>query len=76
MKHCKYCRATEFLTIDHKVAQINGGSDDIKNLQCLCKRCNSMKSKFDDKKVRSLFRWFLQIQESRIEHDKKPYELF
>lgn len=76
LKKCKYCKSTENLTIDHKIAKINGGSNEPKNLQCLCKRCNSMKSGFDDKRVRSLWRWFLAIQKSRIEHGSKPYELF
>lgn len=72
MKRCKYCGATENLTIDHKVPIKQGGKDELKNLQCLCKRCNGTKSGLSHAQVRGLFRWFLQVQESRVAHGKKP----
>ena len=75
-KKCKYCKSKENLTIDHKIPQILGGSDEKKNLQCLCMSCNTMKSGMSDKQVRSLFRWFLKIQDSRIKNGSKPYELY
>lgn len=34
-------------TVDHRVAQINGGSDDMGNLVLSCQRCNSSKGKRD-----------------------------
>lgn len=74
-KKCKYCKSKENLTIDHKIAKINGGSNDIKNLQCLCLRCNTLKSNLDDRKVRSLFNWFLKRQDSRIKNGSNPYKL-
>lgn len=40
---CARCGATEKLTIDHIIPMIRGGSDDLSNLQILCKRCNSSK---------------------------------
>lgn len=73
--NCKYCKTIDNLTIDHKIPRCQGGSDDIKNLQCLCERCNSMKSGMSDKQVRRLFRWFIQVQKSREEHGKNPYSL-
>jgi len=75
MKRCKYCKSTEDLTVDHKVALINGGADELKNWQCLCKFCNQRKSELSDKHVKSLFKWFLRIQEGRVSKGKKPYLL-
>lgn len=74
-KKCKYCKATEDLTIDHKNPVSKGGTNDINNLQTLCRRCNQNKSSLSDKQVRFLFKWFLEIQESRIKTGKKPYKL-
>ena len=76
MKRCKYCKATKNLTIDHKVPLILGGKDEFKNLQCLCKRCNGLKSDMPDKQIRSTWRWFLDIQKNREEKGAKPYRLF
>jgi len=76
MKRCKYCKDTENLTIDHKVPISQGGKNEFKNLQCLCKRCNILKSGLSDRQVRNLWKWFLAIQKSRIEHKKNPYQLF
>ena len=61
MKRCRYCHSRVNLTIDHKVPKIKGGKDELKNLQCLCKRCNGIKSQMTDKEVKSLFRWHTQI---------------
>jgi len=75
MNKCKYCKDTENLTIDHKIPQALGGKDIISNLQCLCKRCNTFKSKMSDKQVRNYFKWFLKIQESRQSKGSNPYKL-
>lgn len=42
---CQYCGSAEDLTIDHKITPwIEGGSSrDLKNLQLLCRSCNSRK---------------------------------
>jgi len=60
MKHCKYCHATEDLTMDHKIPLKKGGTDDIKNMQCLCRRCNQMKSDHTEGTIQALFKWHLR----------------
>ena len=76
MKKCKYCKSTENLTIDHKVPLVQGGKNDIKNLQCLCKRCNGVKSFLSDRQVRNIWGWLLQVQKDRISRGANPYQLF
>lgn len=41
---CAHCCTSRDLEIDHIVALINGGTNDMDNLQLLCKVCNSQKS--------------------------------
>jgi len=41
---CRGCHAKEALTIDHIWPVSRGGTDDLENLQWLCKSCNSKKS--------------------------------
>ena len=71
MKRCRYCHSTENLTIDHKLAIIKGGSDNIKNLQCLCRDCNSSKSALSDGEVKNVWKWFIRVQKSRLNHGKR-----
>lgn len=40
---CARCGSTERLTVDHVIPMIRGGSDELSNLQTLCKSCNSAK---------------------------------
>jgi hypothetical protein len=42
--HCQQCQTTYDLTIDHVVAVINGGINDLDKMQLLCGGCNSRKS--------------------------------
>jgi hypothetical protein len=41
---CRFCGATENLTIDHILAQALGGTNAKENLQVLCESCNNRKS--------------------------------
>ena len=40
---CKHCGKRRYLSVDHIVPEIKGGSLDLKNLQTLCRSCNSKK---------------------------------
>lgn len=62
MKRCKYCHSTENLTIDHKQPVIKGGTNELKNLQCLCKPCNEMKSDIPDRRLIGLAVWFAKTR--------------
>lgn len=41
--HCQRCSVTTDLTIDHVAPLIRGGTNDLDNLQILCRSCNSRK---------------------------------
>jgi 5-methylcytosine-specific restriction protein A len=41
---CRHCRSTALLQVDHVVPISRGGTDDIANLQILCRTCNLRKS--------------------------------
>ena len=40
---CQTCGTNRYLTVDHIIARVNGGTDDPANLQTLCMTCNSRK---------------------------------
>lgn len=40
---CAHCGITETLSVDHIIPVSRGGGDEIENLQCLCRSCNSKK---------------------------------
>lgn len=75
MKKCRYCLSTENLTIDHKHPLILGGTDDIKNLQCLCYSCNQIKSGIPHGQIQTLARWIYKINKMRAEKGKRPYAI-
>jgi hypothetical protein len=43
MYRCKCCGTHENLSIDHIIPQVKGGTNEIDNLQTLCKTCNTRK---------------------------------
>ena len=61
MKKCKYCHSTENLTVDHKMPLVLGGKDEKSNWQCLCARCNVMKSNIPHGRLKQIFKWHMQI---------------
>lgn len=73
MKLCRYCHATEDLTIDHKIPIIQGGTHEVSNLQCLCRNCNTLKGGMSHRQVLTLFRWLRSIDQSRLAKGKKLY---
>lgn len=42
-KICNMCKSTDDLTLDHIKPLSKGGTNDISNLQVLCRRCNAKK---------------------------------
>ena len=40
---CAWCGATEHLTVDHITPLGAGGTNNVRNLQCLCHACNQAK---------------------------------
>lgn len=40
---CVYCGSAEFLSIDHKTSELNGGTHDLENLVTACRACNGAK---------------------------------
>lgn len=43
---CAYCgqrKQLKRMTVDHIIPLSKGGTDDIENLQCTCKKCNRLK---------------------------------
>lgn len=71
-KRCKYCRSTENLTLDHKVAKINGGQDKVTNYQVLCQECNGTKSNLDHKRLMTIARWVYKTNKKREVEGKLP----
>ena len=45
---CVYCGSIENLSVDHLFPRIKGGADNVENLVCSCKSCNSSKGKINN----------------------------
>jgi 5-methylcytosine-specific restriction endonuclease McrA len=45
---CVVCGSTLKLEVDHKVALMNGGTNDVSNLATLCDDCHLAKTKMDN----------------------------
>ena len=71
LRYCRYCRSEENLTIDHMIPKSIGGKNEVKNYQCLCKRCNEIKSGLSHKQVKTLFAWHDEINQKRLSKDKR-----
>ena len=59
-EECVCCGSSENLTFDHKMPKARGGSNDLKNGQILCKRCNQFKA---DRRI-SLYVLKIEIEEA------------
>jgi 5-methylcytosine-specific restriction endonuclease McrA len=70
-KKCAYCLSTENLTYDHKVPLSKGGKNIPKNIQVLCRCCNSYKSRLTNGEIKSLARWIYWINDLRLLKGKK-----
>lgn len=42
-EYCRHCGSVHELSVDHALAIANGGTNDLNNLQLLCRSCNSRK---------------------------------
>ena len=52
---CGKSKPETALEVDHIIPLVNGGSNDISNLQCLCCRCNRQKKHHFDQRFRRRF---------------------
>lgn len=55
--HCERCGTIDDLTVDHIIARHAGGTDDLSNLQFLCRVCNSTKGIRPDNYWSQTFYW-------------------
>jgi len=68
--HCVLCGETETLEVDHIIPVNMGGSDHLRNLQLLCKQCNSAKKNLKD----DLLAVTLQSRLDRVVTDTRRYK--
>lgn len=73
---CAYCRSMHDLTIDHRTPVHRGGTDDLENLQVLCRSCNGAKrdmthDEFVNRNVFETFQKRPQTSETEAETEKK-----
>ena len=65
-KQCKYCDKTLTLrnmVCDHLVPLTKGGESTVKNLQLICKACNTRKGPLDEKDFIKLIEWVDKLQD-------------
>lgn len=63
-KKCAWCKSVEHLCVDHIIPRHYGGSDELENLQILCRSCNSSKGAGRDPYRKGCFR-----EGRKIPHD-------
>lgn len=68
LPHCKECSSVDDLTVDHIVPRYCGGTDDLDNLQILCRRDNSAKGIRPDKHWSGSFYWDQKPDAAGFEH--------
>jgi 5-methylcytosine-specific restriction endonuclease McrA len=71
---CVYCGTESDLSVDHKVPQSRGGTDDIDNLQTLCRPCNASKrdmthNEFVSRNANETFRQRYRAEQSKTEQN-------
>jgi len=64
--HCVSCGTTEDITIDHIVPRVRGGSDEVSNLQPMCRSCNSRKGSRQDSYWGKQFYFDLPLNRSAL----------
>lgn len=52
---CQHCSSTQKLEIDHIIPLVQGGTNDLSNLQTLCLTCNRQKHSNNDPKSQRRF---------------------
>ncbi len=66
-RRCMYCGVRKLLVnfhIDHKIPVVRGGSNDMGNLQLLCRSCNLRKGNQTDEEFRNRYRSVLRSDSS------------
>ena len=70
-KQCKYCDKTLTLrnmVCDHLVPLTKGGESTVKNLQLICKSCNTRKGPLDEKDFEELILWVETLKDETKEY--------
>jgi 5-methylcytosine-specific restriction endonuclease McrA len=70
-KQCKYCDKTLTLrnmVCDHLIPLTKGGESTVKNLQLICKACNTRKGPLDEKDFIKLIEWVDKLQDETKEY--------
>ena len=70
-KGCKYCdrkMTLKNMVCDHIVPLTKGGESTVKNLQLICKSCNTRKGPLDEKDFIELVDWVNELKEETKEY--------